>query len=249
MTNRIPLVNVSGTLSELPTGDVLAATNTATNALKSASTTVDVSASAAPAAGQVPTATDSAHATWQYPGSYRAQVKSGRYLVPFRTSIITSLTPGNTTAYLCPVYVERAYTFSGIAFGVTTSNTNTSFSAHVCMYTDVNGVPTTQVSGTESSAAFTPTTTTNTNMYVPFSGNVAVTPGWYWLCMQPSSITNVSLVAISATNTSTVLGATDMITEGPRIGFSQVYGTLPSTCGTAVYSEGSSMIYLGLKVV
>jgi hypothetical protein len=180
--------------------------------------------------------------------SYRPKVKSGRYVVPFKTSAITTLTPGSNTAYLCPIYVVDNTTFTGVAFGTTTSNTNTSFSAHVAVYTDVLGVPTALVTGTEASAAFTPTASTNVNCYVPFSASVTLSRGWYWLAMQPSSITNVSLAAISANNVNTVMGSSDMVTEGPRLGFAQAYGTLPSTCGTMVYSEASSMIYLGAKV-
>lgn len=47
------------------TGTAAALTSGSTNALKSATTTVDVSASAAPAAGKALVATDSTHATWQ----------------------------------------------------------------------------------------------------------------------------------------------------------------------------------------
>lgn len=55
------MTNVTGTASGLTSG--------ITNALKSASTTVDVSAATAPSTGQVLTATDSTHATWQTPAS------------------------------------------------------------------------------------------------------------------------------------------------------------------------------------
>lgn len=55
------MTNVTGTASGLTSG--------ITNALKSASTTVDVSAATAPSTGQVLTATDSTHATWQAGGA------------------------------------------------------------------------------------------------------------------------------------------------------------------------------------
>lgn len=51
------MTNVTGTATGLTAG--------VTNALKSASTTVDVSAATAPSSGQVLTATDTTHATWQ----------------------------------------------------------------------------------------------------------------------------------------------------------------------------------------
>ena len=53
------MTNVTGTAASLTSGITLA--------LKSATTTVDVSAATAPSAGQVLTATDSTHATWQTP--------------------------------------------------------------------------------------------------------------------------------------------------------------------------------------
>lgn len=52
--------NITGTATGLTSG--------ITNALKSATTTVDVSAATAPSTGQVLTATDSTHATWQAAG-------------------------------------------------------------------------------------------------------------------------------------------------------------------------------------
>lgn len=51
------------------TGTAAGLTSGITNALKSATTTVDVSAATAPSMGQVLTATDSTHATWQAGGS------------------------------------------------------------------------------------------------------------------------------------------------------------------------------------
>lgn len=58
------MTNVTGTATGLTSG--------ITNALKSATTTVDVSAATAPSSGQVLTATSSTAATWQTPagGSY-----------------------------------------------------------------------------------------------------------------------------------------------------------------------------------
>jgi len=53
------MTNVTGTATGLTSG--------ITNALKSATTTVDVSAAAAPSAGKVLTATSSTAATWQTP--------------------------------------------------------------------------------------------------------------------------------------------------------------------------------------
>lgn len=53
------MTNVTGTATGLTSG--------ITNALKSATTTVDVSAATAPSSGQVLTATSSTAATWQDP--------------------------------------------------------------------------------------------------------------------------------------------------------------------------------------
>lgn len=55
----VTLTNATGTATGLTSG--------ITNALKSASTTVDVSAATAPSSGQILTAVDSTHATWQSP--------------------------------------------------------------------------------------------------------------------------------------------------------------------------------------
>lgn len=66
MATRRPIVAISGQLQELPVGDDVPASGI-TNALKSATTTVDVSAAAAPTAGQVMTATSSTAAGWATP--------------------------------------------------------------------------------------------------------------------------------------------------------------------------------------
>ncbi len=58
----------SGVATNL-TGTAASLTSGITNALKSATTTVDVSASAAPSVGKVLMATDSTHATWQTGGT------------------------------------------------------------------------------------------------------------------------------------------------------------------------------------
>lgn len=55
------MTNVTGTATGLTSG--------ITNALKSATTTVDVSAATAPSSGQVLTATSSTTATWQTPSA------------------------------------------------------------------------------------------------------------------------------------------------------------------------------------
>lgn len=61
------MTNVTGTASGLTAGAATLAIST--SALKSATTTVNVDAATAPSAGQVLTATDSTHATWQAGGS------------------------------------------------------------------------------------------------------------------------------------------------------------------------------------
>ena len=60
-------------------GDASNMTNAVAYALKSATTSVDVSAAAAPAIGKVLTATDSTHATWQTPAAGGGGVGSTLY--------------------------------------------------------------------------------------------------------------------------------------------------------------------------
>ncbi len=73
------------------------------SALKSASTTVDVAAATAPSSGQVLTATDSTHATWQTPSgggttwTYTAQTATYAILT---TDQVVNCTSGTFTATL-----------------------------------------------------------------------------------------------------------------------------------------------------
>lgn len=64
--SAVVLTNATGTAASLTSG--------ITNALKSASTTINVSSATAPSLGQVLTATDSTHATWQAAGGGDALV-------------------------------------------------------------------------------------------------------------------------------------------------------------------------------
>lgn len=64
MAARAPIVIVNGQPQQLQSGDTLAATATG---LQDATGAVSTSAAAAPTAGQVLTATDANHATWQTP--------------------------------------------------------------------------------------------------------------------------------------------------------------------------------------
>lgn len=66
------LTNTSGTAASLTAG--------AANAINSATTTVNVNASTAPSSGQVLTATDSTHATWQTPSSGGQPIPTGNQL-------------------------------------------------------------------------------------------------------------------------------------------------------------------------
>jgi hypothetical protein len=70
-TINLAAANFSGSSSGVNTGDQTNITGTAgaANALNSATTTINVSAATAPSSGDVLTATDSTHATWQTPVS------------------------------------------------------------------------------------------------------------------------------------------------------------------------------------
>jgi len=78
MLANAAVANLSGT----NTGDqtTVSGNSGSTNALKSATTTVDVVSATAPTTGQVLTATDSTHATWQTPSAGGGGVGSSLYL-------------------------------------------------------------------------------------------------------------------------------------------------------------------------
>ncbi len=83
--------NLTGTAASLTAGVASVA-----NALKSATTTVDVSAATAPNAGDVVTATDSTHATWQAPSS-GASVTYNAVNSYLSASIISTVVAANGT--------------------------------------------------------------------------------------------------------------------------------------------------------
>lgn len=88
----------SGVATNL-TGTATGLTSGITNALKSATTTVDVSAATAPSANQVLTATDSTHATWQTPAGGSSTPRITR-------SNIFELAPSTTSSL--PYYYTAA---------------------------------------------------------------------------------------------------------------------------------------------
>lgn len=94
------MTNVTGTASGLTAG--------ITNALKSATTTVDISAATAPSVGQVLTATDSTHATWQTGGG-------GGVTSIATTSPITGGTITTTGTIACATCVTSAASLTSTA--------------------------------------------------------------------------------------------------------------------------------------
>ncbi len=133
------MTNVTGTASGLTSGITLA--------LKSATTTVDVSAATAPSSGQVLTATDSTHATWQTPTAGTVTSVSG-------TSNRITSTGGDTPVIdISASYVGQSSitTLGTIATGVWNGTAvdvahggtgNTTFTAYsvICAGTTATGV-------------------------------------------------------------------------------------------------------------
>lgn len=84
MATRRPLVNVSGGIAELPSGDETP--DAIASRLRTASTVVDVSAAAAPTTGQVLTATSGTTANWQTPSGGGGGAPTGAEYVTLATN-------------------------------------------------------------------------------------------------------------------------------------------------------------------
>jgi hypothetical protein len=106
------LTNASGTATSLTAG--------AANAINSATTTVNVNAATAPSTGQVLTATDSTHATWQTPATAGMALLGSSTGISGTTVTISSL----STSYSALVVLIDGGTGSGTAQTINVSSDN-----------------------------------------------------------------------------------------------------------------------------
>lgn len=111
------------------TGTATGLTSGITNALKSATTTVDVSAATAPTAGQVLTATSSTAATWQNAGVFTLSYTSADQTITSAGALTLAHSLGSTPklvqAYLICVTGELGYTAGDIVLASHTFNDQT----------------------------------------------------------------------------------------------------------------------------
>lgn len=115
----------AGTITAALSGDATTATTaTVTNGLKTATTTVSVSAATAPTAGQALVASSSTLATWKYPATYFYASVTGTISTTSAGTTLTSptLTPGVAGTYF-------------VVFSATTQNTSGSFSYTIRLIT------------------------------------------------------------------------------------------------------------------
>lgn len=107
----------SGTLTNA-TGTATGLTSGITQALKSATTAVDVSAATAPSAGQVLTATSSTAATWQAPSGGGTVLTSMPRPVANTVSASTQTANVNTTMYVGMINLPVAITANSISLNI-----------------------------------------------------------------------------------------------------------------------------------
>lgn len=151
--SAVVLTNATGTAASLTAGVA-----TVANGLKSASTTVSVSASTAPSTGQILTATDSTHATWQ-------AAPSG---ISALTGDVTASGSGSVAAMVAAI--------AGTTVAGTSGTGNVLFSTSPVMITPALGTPAsgimTNVTGTASGlTAGTVTTIPNLSGPIGSTGN------------------------------------------------------------------------------
>lgn len=177
----------------------------------------------------------------QYTG--RPKVKTGRIIVPFYSSSLSSTSYSTSNIYTVPVYVGVRQTFTGEAFGVVTAAT--ALNVKVGIYADSSGLPGALIAG--STATGGPyTDITDTSHTVTYSVALTLDPGWYWLAIQTDQ--TQTLKAVSSTGAVASLGgAADMITTGTKMTVANTYSNgMPSTFGTVVFTESAASAYLGL---
>ena len=182
------MTNVTGTATGLTSG--------ITNALKSATTTVDVSAATAPSSGQVLTATSSTTATWQAAGGTTININTTKI----------DQTPASGT------YGTLAGTVNGSNALFTVSNAayqTGTLEVELNGQTQTQGasndfVETTPASGTFTFNVAPPTGSKIITRYIiPSSGSGTTGSGSVVLATSPTFVTNITTPAIAAaTNTS-----------------------------------------------
>lgn len=192
------------------TGTATGLTSGITQALKSASTTVDVSAATAPSTGQFLTATDSTHATWQTvttgdSATAAMDITAGQVVAVGKTAVITDA--GNSSDTINAFgktslgNIRTAWQFYGSGVSMSSlkvrlkTNGSPSDNAIIRVETDSGGSPSGTLADANASAIITSASLSNSyvDTTVTFSG--AFTPSLgtpYWLVFQRSGSTSNS---------------------------------------------------------
>ena len=142
MAVKKPICNYTGTKEELRAADTLAGP---VDSLKSATTSVSVSAATAPATGQVLTATSGSTATWQTPATGDMVLASSQTNTGAKTFLNATLALRNF-----------ANTFSGVFYNAITAARTWTFpdkDGTVAMTSDIIGADTSSIVSSENLAA------------------------------------------------------------------------------------------------
>lgn len=164
------------------TGTAAGLTSGITNALKSATTTVDVSAATAPTSGQVLTATSGTTATWQSisgAGSTSIEIPKPA----FSSGLTSDVTMGtNTVLHVGRIHVDTAITFTKLSFNVTSVSVAGTYK--VAIYSDSGSTQLlTFTTGTVSALGIVTTTVTSTTLAA----------GYYYVAVLPVSTASANL--------------------------------------------------------
>ena len=221
--------NITGTAASLTSG--------ITNALKSASTTVDVSAATAPSTGQVLTATDSTHATWQTNGSgtvtstsiVTANGVSGSVATATTTPAIT-LTLGAIT----PTSVAASGTVTGSNLSGTNTGDQTNISGNAATVT-TNANLTGPITSSGNATSIASQTGTGTKFVVDTSPTL-VTP-----TIGVATATTINKVTITAPASAATLTIPDGVTlTGPAAsGTAMTLGNAETVTGVKTFNDAS----------
>lgn len=220
------------------TGTATGLTSGITNGLKSASTTVDVSAATAPTSGQVLTATDSTHSTWQTPagtGIISTVVpKSYLWFTTAGNPVNTFNAASNTNAIVGLVNIPAKITANQIlidATGVSTAGTY-----KVALFSE---------DGQTQLFSVTTATISSNGATVTALSSVAINPGNYYIMILAQSTASSSFRCWATQGSDTNLYAS---TGGKAVyegNLTVSANTIPATItpSAIVYANGQTMIF------
>lgn len=178
---------------------------------------------------------------------------ASRFYLPVKGATPVAVLSVSSTIYAIPFRTSGNVPIQSLAASITTGQTGGAF--HMGLYTDLNGVPTSLVAGSDSGAQIA-TSGAGVITFTP-AAPLALNDGWYWMALTATASSTmpsfIGFTANAAAQLSSDLGfdtaAHALATSGEFLGgvsATFTYGALPATFPTAGYALSLNAAVPGL---